>query len=140
MNKKGLTLLELLAVIVVLAIIALIATPIVIRTINDSKNNATLRGAENYIREIEYSVAQGILNKIKLEDGTYQIMKSGNICLGIYEENAFFACFTSSFLSAKNKTLPIIWLRVITSTTDAAVLVFPVPVAITSKHFLIPFS
>lgn len=87
MNKKGLTLLELLAVIVVLAIIALIATPIVIRTINDSKNNATLRGAENYIREIEYSVAQGILNKIKLEDGTYRIMKSGNICLGIYEEN-----------------------------------------------------
>src|SRR5574344_1756215 len=40
MNKKGFTLLELLAVIVVLAIIALIVTPFVTKAIDEAKKGA----------------------------------------------------------------------------------------------------
>ena len=40
MNKKGFTLVELLAVIIILAIVALIATPIVLNVIEDSRKSA----------------------------------------------------------------------------------------------------
>ena len=39
MNKKGFTLVELLAVLVVLGIVALVCYPIVTKTINNSKND-----------------------------------------------------------------------------------------------------
>ena len=48
--KKGFTLIELLAVIVILAVIAVIAVPIVLNIINDTKESATLRSAEMYMK------------------------------------------------------------------------------------------
>ena len=70
--KKGVTLIELLAVIVILAIIALIATPIVLNIINDAKESAVLRSADFYVDALE--------NEIMLEN-----MKQGgnfnpNVC------------------------------------------------------------
>lgn len=53
MNKKGFTLVELLAVIVILAIIALIATPIVINVINQAQEGADARSVEAYAKAIE---------------------------------------------------------------------------------------
>lgn len=53
MNKKGFTLVELLAVIVILAIIALIATPIVINVINQAQEDADARSVEAYAKAIE---------------------------------------------------------------------------------------
>lgn len=53
MNKKGFTLVELLAVIVILAIIALIATPIVINVINQAQECADARSVEAYAKAIE---------------------------------------------------------------------------------------
>lgn len=56
-NKmNGFTLIELLTVIVILAIIALIATPIVLGIINDTKENAVLRSADNYLGAVEQAV------------------------------------------------------------------------------------
>ena len=54
MNKKGFTLVELLAVIVILAIIALIATPIVINVINQAQEGADARSVETkyYINKV----------------------------------------------------------------------------------------
>lgn len=53
MNKKGFTLVELLAVIVILAIISLIATPIVINVINQAQEGADARSVEAYAKAIE---------------------------------------------------------------------------------------
>lgn len=58
MNKKGFTLMELLAVIVILALLAIVAYPNVARLINNAKNN---------VEEIQYSallkVAQTYVSK-----------------------------------------------------------------------------
>ena len=46
MNKKGFTLVELLAVITILAVIALITTPIIFGVIEDSRMNTFTRSVE----------------------------------------------------------------------------------------------
>ena len=71
-NKKGFTLLELLAVIVILAIIALIATPIVLNMINNAKKSAAVDSAYGYIKAIEYNNTMAEMNKkyTKIEDTT----------------------------------------------------------------------
>lgn len=53
MNKKGFTLVELLAVIVILAIIALIATPIVLNVINEAQKGADARSVEAFAKAVE---------------------------------------------------------------------------------------
>ena len=79
--KKGFTLIELLAVIVILAIIALIATPIVLSIINDSKNSAILRSADNYLDTVGLSITSAMLHNKKITDGVYNITDTGDICL-----------------------------------------------------------
>ena len=87
MKKRGFTLIELLAVIVILAIIALIATPIVLNIIKDSKESATLRSAELYLGAVEQTIVQEMMDGNKIEDGTYEITKEGNICLEKDKDN-----------------------------------------------------
>ena len=57
MKKKGFTLIELLAVLVLLAIIALITIPIVIRTINNSEEQAEKKSILGYARAVEDDIA-----------------------------------------------------------------------------------
>ena len=78
-NKKGFTLIELLAVIVVLAIIALIATPIVMNTIKNAKKGAAERTADNYIKQVETTIAEKKLENSPLSNGTYTIDSNGNL-------------------------------------------------------------
>ena len=78
-NKKGFTLIELLAVIVVLAIIALIATPIVMNTIKNAKKGAAERTADNYIKQVETTVAEAKLGNNSIPNGTYDIDGNGNL-------------------------------------------------------------
>ena len=46
MNKKGFTLVELLAVIVILAVILVIAVPQILNTIDESRNGALMSSAK----------------------------------------------------------------------------------------------
>ena len=78
--KKGFTLIELLAVIVILAIIAVIAVPIVLNIIDESKESATLRSAEMYIKAAELSIVNSTLKNKNISNGIYNL-KDGNICL-----------------------------------------------------------
>ena len=52
MNKKGFTLVELLAVIAILAILVIIALPNVLKMYNDSKKNAFMTDAQNLAKEV----------------------------------------------------------------------------------------
>ena len=64
MNKKGFTLVELLAVIVILAIIAIIATPLILNVIDNAKKGAAEDSALGYIEGIEKYI---VLNEITKE-------------------------------------------------------------------------
>lgn len=80
MNKKGFTLVELLAVLIVLAILTTIATTTIIKQVNESKK--TLNEAQKSIVKasaIEYATKKGLF---KQEGNTY------NICLKDLEKEA----------------------------------------------------
>ena len=55
---KGFTLIELLAVIVILAIIALIAVPLILNIIEDSRIKSAVISGRNYIKAVDYKIAQ----------------------------------------------------------------------------------
>ena len=75
MKKKGFTLIELLAVIVVLAIIAIIATPMVLNTIDESRQGAAKSSGYGYINGLETSLASYMLrnNGVSYSAGKYDI-------------------------------------------------------------------
>ena len=80
MNKKGFSLVELLAVLIVLAILATIATTTIIKQVKESKK--TLNEAQKSIVKasaIEYATKKGLF---KQEGNTY------NICLKDLEKEA----------------------------------------------------
>ena len=82
-NKKGFTLVELLAVIVILAILATVAIPVVLNMIERAKKSSARSSALGYIDAIEYS--QGLseydVNYVKLEDGIYDTIDIENLKL-----------------------------------------------------------
>lgn len=61
--NKAFTLIELLAVIVILAFIAIIATPIIVNIISDSRQSASQRSAEMYIKALEQAIARENFDK-----------------------------------------------------------------------------
>ena len=61
-NKKGFTLIELVAVLVIMAIIALIVTPLVMSIIRKAKNAADKRSVDAYGRSIELAIAEYLLD------------------------------------------------------------------------------
>ena len=74
MNKKGFTLIELVAVILILGIIALIAIPAVSNVINDSKKHAAEVTAMSYIKSIDDQNAL-----YKLQPDKFTPIQSGNV-------------------------------------------------------------
>ncbi len=68
-------------VIIILAIIALIATLIVFNIISETKESAGLRSAEFYLNAVEYAIANSTLNNEGINEGTYNVLDNGNICL-----------------------------------------------------------
>ena len=65
-NKKGFTLIELIAVLVILAILALIVTPLILNIIRKARTAADKRSIDAYGRSIEIAIA-GYL----LDNGTF---------------------------------------------------------------------
>lgn len=55
-NKKGFTLIEILAVIIIMGIIMIVAVPAVTKYINDSRKSAYITTAKDYIKEAESKV------------------------------------------------------------------------------------
>ena len=76
MNKKGFTLVELLAVIVILAVIALIATPVVLNMIEESRKGAAESSALSYVEQVENKIVINSMNATDDTnyDGRYQVV------------------------------------------------------------------
>ncbi len=82
MNKRGFTLIELMAVVVILAAIAAITIPIISNSTKKSKEAAEIKKVELYINAIDQSIVDAqIDNKFKIQDGCYEINSTGDICL-----------------------------------------------------------
>ena len=79
-NKKGFTLLELLAVIVILAIIALIAVPIILNMIENARKGAAKDSAYGYIEAVEnYQAYEMLKGNDGLKEGIYNITENTTI-------------------------------------------------------------
>ena len=78
-NKKGFTLVELLAIIVILAIIAVITVPIVSKIIDESRRKAAKQSAQNYLYAVENYIVMNELDSTKypnsLKNGTWNLTK-----------------------------------------------------------------
>ena len=82
-EKKGFTLVELLAVIVVLGILALITTPLVLNTIDVAREKSALATANNYLSSLENEfVKKQILNLSTIEKGEYKVLTDGKYQIG----------------------------------------------------------
>lgn len=71
MNKKGFTLIEILAVIVILSILALIVTPIVMNIIDDVNKKTFEETARNTARAAEMHYASSNLKNLVRSDSCY---------------------------------------------------------------------
>jgi len=78
-NKKGFTLVELLAVIVILAIIALIAVPITLNVLEDSKKSSIKVGTTHYIDTLEDELQYDNINLDEISSGMYLVKKDGTL-------------------------------------------------------------
>lgn len=65
--KKGFTIIELLAVLVILSIIALITIPVISNVINTGKKSAVEKSTSFYIKELEASFSEWVIEGIPLE-------------------------------------------------------------------------
>ena len=88
MNKKGFTLIELLAVIIILGILMLIAIPSVTGYINNSRKDAYINTARNYIKGATNLVNDGSLN-INDTGVTYYIPST---CISLESGGKSHAC------------------------------------------------
>jgi len=66
MNKKGFTLVELLAVITILAIIALITVPIVSGLIKDAKESVNIRTIEEHLSNVSLAITERMISTGKV--------------------------------------------------------------------------
>ena len=83
MNKKGFTLVELLAVIAILGIILVIAVPKINNYIDSNKKNTFIVNARNIIRQIEYdNIDFKTFSKIPLNDLDLKEFLNEDIDLG----------------------------------------------------------
>ena len=71
-NKKGFTLVELLAVLVILGIVSFIAVPNVVSLINDNKKDTMLSDARKMISQAKYNIATD-MNARNSSSQTYKL-------------------------------------------------------------------
>ena len=72
MNKKGFTLIELIAVVIILGLIMIIAIPNVTKTVENSRKNAYVDIANSYVNDIRTKISSNML-KLKKDGTVYYI-------------------------------------------------------------------
>ena len=88
-NKKGFTLVELLAVITLLAILMGIAVPNIFSTINNNKRNSFLSDAKRMIAKAEYLFSLDKDKRNSVRSGSYQAYYFNKGSRYLNEKNEF---------------------------------------------------
>ncbi len=89
-NRKGFTLVELLAVIVLLGVLVSIAVPNIVSTINNSKRNNFLGDAKRMVAKAEYLLSIDRDTRKKVQNGTPQVYSFySNVEKSLNEKNEF---------------------------------------------------
>lgn len=75
MNKKGFTLVEILAILIILAIIAVITVPVISDVLNKSRKSIVLDSAYGYVHAVnKFSISNSLYkNKLDIENGTFTV-------------------------------------------------------------------
>lgn len=112
LNKKGTSLVELIAVIVIMGIIAGIAIPTTIAVINRQKKNAAVKSAENAFAAAKNVLLEGSTGTMTLaedasqgvyKDGeTYKINTAGLVAIGELEKEIVTAGTLTFSLTGTN--------------------------------------
>ena len=77
-NKKGFTLVEIIAIVSIIGLIVTIATPKINEYIYTRKKDTFILNARNILREIEYNkIDSEVLNKMSLKDLNIKKVDSG---------------------------------------------------------------
>ncbi len=76
-NKKGFTLVELLAVIVVLGLLAAIILPKITDTVSDSEKQSAAVSGQSYLKVVETEIVKSQWKNVQLTDGTWTITADG---------------------------------------------------------------
>lgn len=76
-NKKGFTLVELLAVIVVLGFLAAIILPKITDTVSDAEKQSAAVSGQSYLKVIEAEIVKSQWKDVQLTDGTWTITANG---------------------------------------------------------------
>lgn len=80
MDKKGFTLIEVLAVIVIIGVIAVITVPVIKDSLDDAKLNVAKDSAYGYKRAVEkYYFDKSMNNLNGNSNGVYTVNSSGNL-------------------------------------------------------------
>lgn len=76
-NKKGFTLVELLAVIVVLGFLAAIILPKITDTVSDAEKQSAAVSGQSYLKVVETEIVKSQWKNVQLTDGTWTITADG---------------------------------------------------------------
>ena len=88
LNEKGFTLIELLAVITIMGILLLVGVPAISKIIFNSRKDSVEVSMKRYANEANVEIKSHEIGEGIVEDGTYSIMKNGNICLATYDADS----------------------------------------------------
>ena len=86
MNSKGVSAKEMLAVIIIVCMIIVVVVPTILGFIKSSENKVLVNNVITFRNELNELLTDFATNGEWVGDGSYYVMKDGNVCLGSYDK------------------------------------------------------
>ena len=85
-NSKGVSAKEMLAVIIIVCMIIVVVVPTILGFIKSSENKVLVNNVITFRNELNELLTDFATNGEWVGDGSYYVMKDGNVCLGSYDK------------------------------------------------------